>query len=84
MRHSDSIGADLLRLQLLALGTRFEGFRSPFVGKEPGAYHLNAELVRTFWDHKRDADGTHDPGADSRLLAYAAKPLGLRRHKSLR
>ena len=67
------VGADLLRLELLALGARFKGFRPPFVGKEPGAYHLNAELVRTFWDHKGHADGAHNPGADGRLLADAAK-----------
>ena len=84
LRHSDLVGADLLGLELLALGARFKGFRPPFVGKEPGAYHLNTELVRTFWDHKGHADGTHNPGADGRLLAYAAKTLVLRRHKSLR
>ena len=71
-------------LELLALGARFKGFFPPFVGKEPGAYHLNAELVRTFWDHKGHANGTHNPGADGRLLAYAAKALCLRGHESLR
>ena len=65
-------------LELLGLGAHFEVFGSLFVGKDPPAYHLNAELIGIVWDHKRHRNGADYPGCNGRALAYAAKALGVR------
>ena len=56
-------------LELLGLGAHFEFFGSLFVGKDPPAYHLNAELIGIVRDHKRHRNGADYPGCNGRALA---------------
>ena len=68
-------------LRASGTGTRFEVFGSFFVGQEPPAHHVNAELIGTLRDHERHRNGADYPGRNGCALAYAAKALGVRCHE---